>query len=309
MSPGGESLSQMASPKKILVVGAQGLLGTAVIRLLSQNPSYRVKGTTHSELDLTSGKEVAMWIEKMHPDFVINCAALSNVDYCEGHREETFKVNAEGVKNLCLPLEEIGGKLIQISTDYVFDGKKATPYVETDPVNPLNVYAESKLKAEEYVKKLLPQSLIVRVQWLYGEHGKNFSSTMIRNVTHKNFSMQYHLIEDRIGAPNNVRDVAYGIKVLLEKNAKGLFHLSCEGECSWAEFGRILFKMNEIENFSQYVHVFKEVEAKRPAKRPPYSKLSSTRLQAELDFKMPFWEESLQKTILNLQKNKKQNGA
>src|SRR3989344_2964918 len=128
----------MSLPKKILVTGAQGLLGAEVTRLLSQDSSYIVKGTTHSELDLTRGKEVAMWIEKMHPDFVINCAALSNVDTCEEHPEETFKVNAEGVKNVCLPLEEIGGKIIQFSTDYVFDGKKTTPYVEKDPVNPLN---------------------------------------------------------------------------------------------------------------------------------------------------------------------------
>lgn len=299
----------MSSPKKILVTGAHGLLGSEVVRLLSQNPSYSVKGTTHSELDLTSGKEVAMWIEKMHPDFVINCAALSNVDYCEEHPEETFKVNAEGVKNLCLPLEETGGKLIQISTDYVFDGKKGSPYVETDTVNPLDYYAESKLKAEEYVRKLLSESLIIRVQWLYGENGKNFASTMIRDVTYRNFSKPYCLIEDRIGTPNDVRDIALGIKILLEKGTKGLFHLSCEGQCSWVEFGQTLFQMNNVKNFSQHICAIKEVESQRLAKRPPYSKLSSIRLQSELDFKMPFWEESLQKTILNLQKNQKQNGA
>src|SRR3989338_4833195 len=280
----------MGQAKKILVTGAQGLLGAEVIRLLSQDSSYRVKGTTHSELDLTSGKEVAMWIEKMHPDIVINCAALSNVDTCEEHREETFKVNAEGVKNLCLPLEETGGKLIQISTDYVFDGRKGTDYLETDSVNPLNIYAESKIQAEDYVKRFLPESLIVRVQWLYGENGKNFASTMIRNVTYKDFSMQYHLIEDRIGTPNDVKDVARGIKVLLGKDVKGLIHLSCEGACSWAEFGKVLFQMNGIQDFGQYVKVFKEIEAKRAVKRPSYSKLSSSRLQSELDFKMPFWK-------------------
>ncbi|MBI2646770.1 MAG: dTDP-4-dehydrorhamnose reductase [Deltaproteobacteria bacterium] len=293
----------MVRPKKVLVTGAQGLLGAEVTRLLSQDSSYIVKGTTHSELDLTSGKEVAMWIEKMHPDFVINCAALSNVDTCEEHPEETLKVNVEGVKNLCLPLEETGGKLIQISTDYVFDGKKTTPYIETDCVNPLNIYAESKIKSEECAKRFLPESLIVRVQWLYGEYGKNFASQMIYDITYKNISTQYRLIEDRVGTPNDVKNVAQGIKVLLEKDIKGIVHLSCEGECSWVEFGKTIFAMNHIENFSQYIRVLKEVEAQRVAKRPPYSKLSSVRLQSELDFKMPFWEESLQRTILNLKKN------
>ena len=293
----------MVQPRKILVTGASGLLGAEVIRLLSQTSSYSVKGTTHAELDLTSGKEVAMWIEKMHPDVVINCAALSNVDTCEGHREETFKVNAEGVKNLCLPLEEIGGKLIQISTDYVFDGTKTTPYIETDSVHPLNIYAESKIRAEEYVKRFLPESLTVRVQWLYGEHGKNFASQMIYDITYKNISKQYYLIEDRVGTPNDVKNIAQGIKVLLEKDIKGIVHLSCEGECSWVEFGKTIFAMNHIEPFSQYMHVFKEINAQRVAKRPPYSKLSSVRLQAELNFKMPFWEDSLQRTILNLKKN------
>jgi len=293
----------MVRSKKILVTGAQGLLGAQVTHFLSQNPLYIVKGATHSELDLTSGKEVAMWIEKMHPDFVINCAALSNVDTCEEHPEETFKVNAQGVKNLCLPLEETGGKLIQISTDYVFDGKKNTSYIETDPVNPLNIYAESKVKAEEYVKKFLPHSLIVRVQWLYGEHGKNFASQMIFDVTHKNISKQYHLIEDRVGTPNDVKDIAQGLNVLLEKDIKGVVHLSCEGECSWVEFGKTIFKMNNIKDFSSYIHAFKEIDAKRAAKRPPYSTLSSVRLESECDFKMPFWETSLQRTILNLKKN------
>ena len=257
-----------------------------------------MKGTTHAELDLTSGKEVAMWIEKMHPDFVINCAALSNVDTCEKHPEETFKVNAEGVKNLCFPLEETGGKLIQISTDYVFDGRKRTPYIETDSVNPLNVYAESKVKAEDYVRKFLPESLSVRVQWLYGEHGKNFASQMIRNVTYKNISEPYHLIEDRVGTPNDVKDIAQGIHVLLEKDIKGIVHLSCEGECSWVEFGKTIFVLNGIEDVSQYIHVFKEADAQRAAQRPPYSTLSSIRLQPDC-----FWKTSLQRTILNLKKN------
>lgn len=297
-----EKAKLMSQPKKILVTGAGGLLGAEVVRVLSQGP-YSVKGTAHSELDLTHGTEVAMWIEKLHPDFVINCAALSNVDYCEEHPEETFQVNAEGVKNLCLPLEEIGGKLIQISTDYVFDGKKGTPYIETDLVNPLNIYAESKIQGEDYVKRFLPQSLIVRVQWLYGEDGKNFSSKMVQDVTCKIFSERYDLIEDRIGTPNHVEGIAQGIRCLIDQDAKGLFHLSAQGECSWAEFGEAIFKINGIDDTSSYIHIIREGEAKRPAKRPSYSALSSIRFGSELDFILPSWKESLRKTIANLQKS------
>lgn len=285
---------------KILVIGSQGLLGSEAVRILSQEKSFLVKGTSHQELDITHGMETAIWLERFHPDFVIHCAALSNVDYCETHPEETFKVNSEGVRNLCLPLAENGGKLIHISTDYVFDGKKESPYVEEDSVNPLSVYAESKLKAEEYVKRHLPDSLIVRVQWLYGERGKSFSSQLIREITQRTTTPPYSLLEDRIGSPTCVRDIAYALKALMQKNASGLFHVSSQGYCSWVEFGETIFKLNGISSYHDVIQQVREDDLKRSAKRPSFTPFDCHRLEKTIGHKMPLWKESLSETIRNI---------
>lgn len=282
--------------KKILVLGGNGLLGAEVIRYFSKR-AYDVKGASRSELDITKGQEVAIWLERLHPDFVINCAALSNVDYCEEHREEAFHVNAEGVKNISVILEETGGKLIHISTDYVFDGEKGVPYEETDSVNPLSIYAESKLKGEEYVKRFLPESLIVRVQWLYGKDGKNFSSQLIRQIATASYAPPYLLIEDRVGSPTDVSYVAKGLEALIQHHCSGLFHLSSYGHCSWFEFGNAIFEICNDLNAQEMIKAVREKEIKRPARRPPFSAFSCQKFQKETKFIPPHWKEMLTAAI------------
>ncbi|HBQ22050.1 MAG: dTDP-4-dehydrorhamnose reductase [Deltaproteobacteria bacterium GWA2_38_16] len=294
---------EKSKQQKILVIGSTGLLGSEIVQVLSKVSSYEVKGASHAELDITNGMEVAIWLERLHPDIVINCAALSNVDYCEEHPEEAFKVNSEGVRNICLPLEENGGKLIHFSTDYVFDGEKGKPYVETDPVNPLNYYAQSKLKSEEYVKKHLPNSIIARVQWLYGEHGKNFASSVIQDITFKNNKKLYRFIKDRVGSPTRVTEIALAMRALIDQNKSGTYHVAASGECSWDQFAQTVCELNGITDTSSIVQVMMEQESGRSAKRPAYSVLSSRLLESEIDIKMPLWKKTVEDTIRNLRKN------
>ncbi len=282
--------------KKILVLGGEGLLGAEVIRHFSKG-AYDVKGASRSELDITKGQEVAIWIERLHPDFVINCAALSNVDYCEEHREEAFRVNAEGVRNICCVLSETGGKLVHISTDYVFDGDKGASYEETDSVNPRSVYAESKLKGEEYVERFLPESLIVRVQWLYGSCGTNFSSRVIREISESSYVSPYRLIEDRVGSPTDVSEVAKGLEALIAKDCSGLFHLSSSGCCSWFEFGKMIFELCGDEKAQKMIQAVREKDIRRPAHRPRFSAFSCHKLQKETGHTPLHWKEMLRVMI------------
>ena len=286
----------MAIPSypKIVVIGAEGLLGSEILRFLSQGP-YNVKGVTHKELDITRGMDVAIWLQRLSPDYIINCAALSDVDYCEEHSEEAFQVNAEGVKNLCAPLlEDIPATLIHFSTDYVFDGKKGKPYMEGDPVNPLNHYAESKLQGEEYVGRLLPdRSIILRVQWLYGPRGNNFSTKLVREITQGGFS-SYSLLTDRIGSPTPVTELAKAVDVLIhtEKRSK-LYHLSSSEFCSWFEFGKTLFDLNGISNSLSFIHSVKNKDLNRPAMRPFNTTFSCDLFKKETGFNIASWKECL----------------
>ncbi len=291
---------EKTSKLKILVLGASGLLGSEVVRHLNHTVNQTdniVKGVNHRELDITHGKDVAIYIERFQPDVVINCAALSNVDYCEEHPQEAMRVNAEAIRNICFPLEEIGGKLVHISTDYVFDGKKEDPYEESDPVNPLNHYAESKLKGEEYASQLLPNSLIIRVQWLYGAHGTNFSSQMIREITTGQVRTSYSLLEDRIGCPTSIHDLVPGIECLMKSSLSGIYHISCAGYCSWVQFGETIGALNGDSPPYPYIRSVRGDDLKRPAKRPRSTVISCQKLNDDLGFTLPKWQKSLEDVI------------
>ena len=290
-----------SSTQTVLVLGAGGLLGAEVVRVFL-DAGFHVKSATHKELDITKGMDVAVWIEHLHPAYVVNCAALSNVDHCETHPDEAFNVNAQGVKNICLPLDENGGRLIHISTDYVFDGQKNEPYGESDAVHALSQYAKSKLKAEEYIQSILPDSLTVRVQWLYHEEGASFASQLVRGVTTQKNLGPYKLIQNRVGSPTHVQDVAQTLLQLVQKDAKGVIHVASQGACNWVEFGKAIFELNGIAVTSQNIQAVLEENLKRSAPRPPYSSLTSERLQREFSIEMPRWHDSLERAILNLKK-------
>ncbi|MFZ3209797.1 MAG: dTDP-4-dehydrorhamnose reductase [Geobacteraceae bacterium] len=276
----------------ILVVGANGMLGRDLLEVLVGN----VRGVDLEEIDISSMESVRKVLLTLKPEAVINAAAYTDVDGCEEKRELAVMVNGEAVAHLALTCREIGAKLIQVSTDYVFDGRKGTPYLEDDPTGPLSVYGESKL-AGELNARLAGDYLIVRTQWLYGLHGKNFVETMLRLATEKD---ELAVVDDQIGSPTWTIDLSHAIRSLLDKGRQGVYHAASDGFCSWNEFARAIF--TEVGN-SVRVTPLSTTELGRPAPRPLYSVLNCGKLARDTGFQPRPWREALKAYLKTRKEN------
>jgi dTDP-4-dehydrorhamnose reductase len=270
----------------ILVVGANGMLGHDLMQVLEGD----VRGLDLPDIDITSLDSVRRVLLTLKPKVIINSAAYTDVDGCEANIEQAMAVNGEGVGFLALTAREIGATLVQISTDYVFDGGKGSPYLEDDPVGPLSIYGESKL-AGELNAATVPSHLIVRTQWLYGLHGKNFVETMLRLATEKS---ELAVVDDQIGSPTWTYDLALAIKALLQKGCRGTYHAANGGFCSWNEFARAIF---EEEGLKVTVNGMTTKELNRPANRPLYSTLDCGKLERDSGFRPQQWREALKKYL------------
>jgi dTDP-4-dehydrorhamnose reductase (EC 1.1.1.133) len=217
----------------ILVVGANGMLGQDLMGLLGE----RGRGVDLPDIDITDMVSVQQVLTALKPKVVINCAAYTDVDGCESNTETAMQVNGEGVAFLALVTREIGAKLVQVSTDYVFDGSKGSPYREDDLQQPLNIYGESKLAGELNVD-INPDNLLVRTQWLYGLHGKNFVETMLKLGQEKSVLT---VVDDQIGSPTWTMDLARGIIALVDKDCRGTYHCANSGHTSWNGFAKAIF--------------------------------------------------------------------
>lgn len=270
----------------ILVVGANGMLGHDLMRVLDGD----VRGLDLPDIDITSLESVRRTILTLKPKTIINSAAYTDVDGCEANVEQAMAINGEGVGLLALTAREIGATLVQVSTDYVFDGGKGTPYLEDDPVGPLSIYGESKL-AGELNSAMAPSHLIVRTQWLYGIHGKNFVETMLRLAGEKS---ELSVVDDQIGSPTWTYDLALAIKALLGKGCRGIYHAANSGFCSWNEFAKAIF---EEEGLKVTVNGMTTKELNRPANRPLYSTLDCGKLERDSGFRPQHWREALRKYL------------
>lgn len=270
----------------ILVVGANGMLGHDLMKVLAGE----VRGVDLPDIDITSLESVRRVLLTLKPATIINAAAYTDVDGCETNAEQAMAVNGEGAGLLALTAREIGAKLVQISTDYVFDGSKGAPYREDDPVNPLSVYGESKL-AGELNAAMAPEFLIVRTQWLYGLHGKNFVETMLRLAGEKS---ELAVVDDQTGSPTWTYDLALAIKALLDKGCSGTYHAANIGFCSWNEFARAIF---EEEGLKVKVNSMTTKELARPANRPLYSTLDCGKLAADSGYEPRHWREALREYL------------
>jgi dTDP-4-dehydrorhamnose reductase len=270
----------------ILVVGAQGMLGQDMLTLLGDAG----RGVDIDEIDITSLESTDRVLKTLKPAAVINCAAYTDVDGCESSTETAMQVNGEGVAHLAMVSREIGARLVHISTDYVFDGAKGTPYLEDDAPCPLGVYGESKL-AGEMNAAFNPDHLIVRTQWLYGHHGKNFVETMLRLAQEKD---ELSVVDDQIGSPTWTVDLALAIGSLLKTGNRGVYHASNSGFCSWNEFARAIF-----EETGKHVHVkpMSTDELNRPARRPLYSTLDCSKLSHDCGFMFRQWRTALKEYL------------
>jgi len=270
----------------ILVVGSNGMLGRDLMALLGA----RASGVDIQDIDITSPESVQQVLLSMKPQVVINCAAYTDVDGCESNIEKAMEVNGEGVAYLALATREIGALLVQISTDYVFDGGKGTPYVEDDLPHPLSVYGESKL-AGEMNASFTPEHLIVRTQWLYGLHGKNFIETMLKLAVDKD---ELSVVDDQIGSPTSTVDLAKAIIALVDNGCRGIYHVANSGFCSWNGFAKAIF---EEAGFAVLVKIMTTEELNRPARRPLYSTLECGKLFRDTGVQMQSWRTALQEYL------------
>ena len=271
---------------KALVLGARGMLGQDLVKILA--PEYEIIPWDLAEIDITREKETLEKIVKVRPQVIINCAAYTNVDQCETHREQAFLVNAEGTKHVALASYTVKARFVHLSTDYVFDGTASIPYREDNSPNPMSVYGQSKLQGEIYVRQIGGDHLIIRTAWLYGPRGKNFVEAILSQAAE---GKQIRVVNDQQGSPTFTRDLSQAIKGLLPITEQGIFHLTNSGSCTWFEFAlHILeesgFKGNEVRPISSK-------ELGRPAKRPAYSILDNSRYEQISENKMRSWQEAL----------------
>lgn len=258
--------------KKIIVTGANGQLGRAVNLQYADSTEYELINTDVEELDITSIDKVMEFVRDVRPYAVINCAAYTAVDACEKEEDLAFRINALGARNLSIAAGETGAKLMHVSTDYVFDGNGIRPYRETDPTGPQGAYGRTKLAGENFVREFCSRHYIVRTAWLYGD-GKNFVKTMLR-LSETNDKVR--VVMDQVGSPTSAGELAKAIAYLLPTENYGLFHGTCEGDCSWAEFTKEIFR---LAGKSTVVEAITSEEYGAAAKRPAYSILENYMLK------------------------------
>tara|TARA_R110000868_G_scaffold111489_1_gene301035 strand:- start:8877 stop:9719 length:843 start_codon:yes stop_codon:yes gene_type:complete len=262
----------MANKLKILITGANGQLGLCLKDISVEYPLYNFDFKTSKQLDITNRNEVSTLFLSENYDYCINCAAYTAVDKAESEKEQAFLVNAEAVKYLAETCKITNTVLIHISTDFVFDGTKDSPYTEEDQPNPINIYGASKLKGEQYVQNILTNYFIIRTSWVYSEHGNNFVKTMLRLANERD---EISVVNDQIGSPTYARDLAEVIMEIINYHSTdfGLHHYCNKGSISWYDFAIELFKQRQIKI---KVKPISTLEYKTAAKRPKYSVLKTT---------------------------------
>ncbi|MFN8215863.1 MAG: dTDP-4-dehydrorhamnose reductase [Solirubrobacterales bacterium] len=268
---------------KLLVTGAAGMLGRDVM-LAAGNAGHEVAGFGRAELDVTNPDSVRRRLELERPDVLINCAAWTDVDGAEAEEEAAFAVNGAGAGNVAAAAAEIEARVVHVSTDYVFDGSKREPYVESDQPAPLSAYGRTKLAGEEAVAAANKRHFIVRSAGLFGIGGRNFVDTMLRLAERQN---EVTVVRDQVGSPTYTWHLAYGITRLIESIEYGIHHMAAAGRCSWYEFAREIFEQARVECS---VLSITSAEFGAAAPRPAYSALSSQREHA---IRLPSWHDGL----------------
>ncbi|HPI92082.1 MAG TPA: dTDP-4-dehydrorhamnose reductase [Deltaproteobacteria bacterium] len=275
---------------KILVTGAGGMLGHDVVQTLEMQ-GHEVWGTdvasSEEKLDITKPDQIRYAIASFRPEWIVNCAAYTNVDGAEEHEDTAILLNAKGPEMLSRACRRHSVKLLHISTDYVFDGEKDTPYSEDDPPGPINFYGVSKLAGENAVRHQMTEYLIVRTQWLIGHHGRNFISTILAAAQVKE---TLQVVNDQWGSPTFAPDLAKALAHLMEIDARGIFHVCNRGKTTWYDLAS---KAIEFVGLGTKVVPVATSEYPRPARRPRYSILSTTKFTEKTGKVMPLWQTSL----------------
>lgn len=268
---------------RIFITGGSGQLGRALVKTFTDAKLYLGR---HETEDITHSK-IIHTISDFKPDVVIHAAAKTDVDNCELKPDQAFLVNEQGTSQVAEGARLARAIMVYLSTDYVFDGAKETPYLETDLTNPINVYGQSKLAGERVVRERMDRWLIVRTSWVYGEGGKNFVTNILEWAKTQPV---LRFVKDKVGSPTYAMDLAQAIMDLIKKRANNrIYHASGEGACSWEEYGQEILKIVGIQK--KIVPIAFE-ELNRPAKRPAYSVLQNYELN-KIGINMPEWRTSL----------------
>jgi dTDP-4-dehydrorhamnose reductase len=268
---------------KLLVTGAAGMLGHDVM-LAAGNAGHDVVGYGRAELDVTDSAALARKLDLERPDAVVNCAAWTDVDGAETAEEAAFAINGKGAGNVAAAASEVEARVVHVSTDYVFDGAKGAPYVESDQPAPLSAYGRTKLAGEEAVAAANKRHFIVRSAGLFGIAGRNFADTMLRLSEDQN---EVTVVRDQIGSPTYTWHLAYGIVRLIDGMEYGIHHMAAAGQCSWYEFAREIFEQARVE--CRVLSITSE-EFGAAAPRPAFSALASQREHAIV---LPSWQDGL----------------
>jgi len=292
---------------KILITGCKGQLGNELQDIIKSGRSEigevsdvikksEIIALDVDELDITNLEQVKNKINDLKPDVVINCAAATNVDGCESNEDFAFKVNSIGPRNLAIASAEIGAKLVQVSTDYVFSGVGNKPLTEYDLTAPDSAYGKTKLLGENYVREFSSKYFIVRTAWLYGYVGHNFVYTMRKLGKDKDMII---VVNDQRGNPTHANDLAYHILKLIQTEEYGLYHCTGKGECSWYDFAKMII---ELSGEKCEVKTCTSEEYKTPAKRPEYSSLDNMMLRNTVGDEMRDWKDAIKSFIGKLDK-------
>ncbi|MDY8138668.1 dTDP-4-dehydrorhamnose reductase [Aquimarina sp. 2201CG5-10] len=278
---------------KVLVTGSKGQLGECILDIQNNHPTLNILFCAKEDFDITNIELINVFFEREKYDYLINCAAYTNVEKAEKESERAFLINAEGAKNLAKVCKKYNTTLIHISTDYVFDGNTNVPYIEKDVSNPINEYGKSKLKGEEYIQEILKKYFIIRTSWLYSQFGKNFYKTILeKSEIQKDFT----ITTSETGTPTNANDLANFLLQIIEAKNKnyGIYHFSNLGSATWYDFAREILK-----NSGKLKSINLKMTDNYPtfAKRPKHSVLSKEKVKEKFNLDILEWKESLRRLM------------
>ncbi|TLF45142.1 dTDP-4-dehydrorhamnose reductase [Maribacter aurantiacus] len=280
----------MQRKKRVLVTGGSGQLGTTLGKSVSSvAETIEFVFASSKDLDITDDRSVTDYMKQGDFDYCVNCAAYTQVDKAEADSEKALLINQQGAKNLAKACHAGNIVLIHISTDFVFNGSKSSPYVETDRPSPLGIYGHSKFKGEQEVVRNMERYFIIRTSWLYSAYGHNFFKSMLKYGKERE---ELSVVFDQVGTPTSAHDLAGIIlKIISEEiDTYGIYHFSNEGVASWYDFASAIFEINQIE---VDLRPIRSKEYPTPAERPAFSVLDKEKIKKVLKMDIPHWRESL----------------
>jgi dTDP-4-dehydrorhamnose reductase len=283
----------------ILVTGAGGQLGRETVLALETDGEPFV-AIGRNDLDFSRPHQVASAIADYGADWVINCAAYTGVDQAEQEQELAFAINRDAARAVAEGVRLSGGRLLHVSTDFVFGGEKARPYKESDRPNPLGIYGRSKLEGEQAVRQVFPEALILRTAWVYGAHGNNFVKTILRLAEQRR---ELRVVDDQVGTPSWTGDIVKAMRTLVRSNAAGIFHFTNEGIASWYDFAIETIaaaRRSGLAVAAEVIHPIPTEAFPLPARRPAYSVMSKVKIREALGYPIPHWRESLRGMLKQL---------